>query len=156
MNTTQLMARAELVLGRVTIQPASTHSYVQAKHCYPPHIGYKELWSGSVWLDPPRSPRSGIPWDCILWSVLMNHRKQGAIQQAIFVKRGSMVTLDIEKPPHFLACYTFPSAPTRYLIPSYREEVQLIYVPGLTNNSKGFKKAFNDFGDLVEPADTTI
>lgn len=148
--TQQAMIRAEMVLGRIDLDPTSRASVVEAKAAPGAYIGLRtELTKPvTVWMDPPQDALSGTPKDVLFWELLMRWRPSGLLKHAIFVKRGGLVTSEVERPAQFLACYPRVS-PSRRLIPSYRNELQLIYVPGLIDNSLGFKKAFQDFGILV-------
>ena len=153
MNFRQLIIRAELVLGRIDLNIAGNNQFVQAKKLYSSYAGLIEAWppNSTVWVDPPRDPLRGTPRDLHYWAKLMEFRASGELRHAIFLKRAPMVVLGLEKPTQFVGCYPSPTAVTRYNIPSYRAEVQVIYIPGLVDNTTGFLKAFADFGDLVKP-----
>ncbi len=151
----QLFARVEKVLGRIDFDPCSSpvkNRIVQAKEFTHFPEGLTCTWPTniSVWVDPPREAFNGVPRDCHYWVKLMKPRAEGLLKQAIYLKRGGLVTPSIEQPSQFLACFCTHKV-HRYNIPSYRAEFQLVYVPGLIDNSAGFVKAFQDFGDLLTP-----
>ncbi len=154
-ETQQLFARVERVLGRIDFDPCSSevkNRIVQAKEYVGLNAGVYSPWPANVtvWLDPPRESLNGTPKDCMFWDRLMKHRTEGLLKQAIYLKRGGLVSPAVEQPPQFLSCYCTHKV-HRYNIPTYRAEFQLVYVPGLVDNSTGFVKAFQDFGDLVTP-----
>ena len=151
----QLFARVEKVLGRIDFDPCSSEAknrLVQAKDFTDPQQGIYSAWPPNVsaWVDPPRESLSGIPKDATFWTRLMKHRAEGLLKHAIYLKRGGLVAPTVEQPPQFLSCFCTHKV-HRYNIPSYRAEFQLVYVPGLIDNSTGFVKAFQDFGDLLTP-----
>ncbi len=154
-ETQQLFARVERVLGRIDFDPCSSevkNRIVQAREYSGPQVSIYGPWptNVSIWLDPPREALNGTPKDCTFWDRLMKHRSEGLLKQAIYLKRGGMVSNSLEQPPQFHACYCHVKV-HRYNIPSFRAEFQLVYVPGLIDNSSGFIKAFQDFGDLLTP-----
>ncbi len=151
----QLFARVEKVLGRIDLDPCSSevkNRIVEAKAYLNPSQGVYGDWPANVtiWVDPPRESLNGTPKDCMFWGRLMKHRAEGLLKHAIYLKRGGLVAPTIEQPPQFLSCFCTHKV-HRYNIPSYRAEFQLVYVPGLIDNSTGFVKAFQDFGDLLTP-----
>ena len=155
MNLKQAVIRAEQVLGRIDLDPASDTPVVQDKVTYRPHEGvaaFKDFAEPvTVWLDPPRHTRSGIPYDVLHWKALMEARRNGLLRHGVFIKRGAMVTTEVERPSLFLSCWAYPTPPSRYNIPTFRDEPQIIYIPGLTDASETFKRSFKDFGDLLQP-----
>ena len=154
-ETQQLFARVERVLGRIDFDPCSSdvkNRIVQVKEYLTYVEGLRGPWppNVSIWLDPPRESLNGMTRDSMFWSRLMKHRSDGLLKHAIYLKRGGLVPDTLEQPYQFLSCFV-KRKPQRYFIPSYRAEFQLVYVPGLIDNTSGFIKAFQDFGDLLQP-----